>query len=189
MKISASTKGLIISVLAVLFAFGVYFLFLAKRNYYLVDNPTDDTYYFILNNGRENTIAGDQNFPVNLQKGQNRIKVFDAKRELLYDSVFNVKKDRGLLNITHHDYYINEQFYGYGLNKDSLIAVRKATVIDNKNYLNEPKLMNRLYSEDFYYNVDEDYDKVIKNIQKVESRTKIFRKEDFLSYYKSYYNF
>lgn len=189
MKISASTKGLIIAVLTVLFAFGVYFLFLAKRNYYLVDNPTDQTYYFILNGGRENTITAGQNFQVDLQKGQNRVKVFDNKHNLLYDSAFVVKKDRGLLNITHQHYYINEQFYGYGLNKDSLIAARKATVIDNKNYLNEPKLMDRLYSEDFYYNVDEDYDKVIKNVQKVESRTKIFRKDDFLVYYKEYYNF
>lgn len=189
MKISASTKGLIIAVFTVLFAFGVYFLFLAKRNYYLVDNPTDQTYYFILNGGRENTITAGQNFQVDLQKGQNRVKVFDNKHNLLYDSAFVVKKDRGLLNITHQDYYINEQFYGYGLNKDSLIAARKATVIDNKNYLNEPKLMDRLYSEDFYYNVDEDYDKVIKNVQKVESRTKIFRKDDFLIYYKEYYNF
>lgn len=189
MKISASTKGLIIAVLTVLFAFGVYFLFLAKRNYYLVDNPTDNTYYFILNNGRENTITAGQNFKVDLKKGRNHVKVLDDKRNLLYDSAFEVKKDRGLLNIGHQDYYINEQFYGYGLNKDSLIAARKATVIDNKNYLNEPKLMNRLYSEDFYYNVDEDYDKVIKNVQKIESRTKIFRKDDFLIYYKEYYNF
>ncbi|MBD8018971.1 MULTISPECIES: hypothetical protein [Kaistella] len=189
MKISASTKGLIIAVLTVLFAFGVYFLFLAKRNYYLVDNPTDNTYYFILNNGRENTITAGQNFKVDLKKGRNHVKVLDDKRNLLYDSAFEVKKERGLLNIAHEDYYINEQFYGYGLNKDSLIAARKATVIDNKNYLNEPKLMNRLYSEDFYYNVDEDYDKVIKNVQKIESRTKIFRKDDFLIYYKEYYNF
>ena len=50
---SASTKGLIISVIAVLFAFGIYFLFLAKRNYYLVDNPTNDTFYFKINNETE----------------------------------------------------------------------------------------------------------------------------------------
>lgn len=51
-----------------------------------------------------------------------------------------------------------------------------------------PKKVNKLYTEDFYYNVNEDYDKVIKNIQKVEFRTKIFRKQDFLNYYKDYYN-
>ena len=45
----------------------------------------------------------------------------------------------------------------------------------------------KLYIEDFYYNVDEDYDKVIKNIDKVESRTKIYRKEDFKLFYKENY--
>ena len=57
MKISPATKGLIISVIAVLFAFGVYFLFLAKKNYYLVDNPTGETYYFRINKGDEKIIG------------------------------------------------------------------------------------------------------------------------------------
>ena len=189
MKMSASTKGLIISVIAVLFAFGIYFLFLAKRNYYLVDNPTNDTFYFKINNETENIIAPGQKLQVDLSKGKNQIKVFDGQKKMLYDSGFVVNKDRGLLNIAHQDYYINEQFYGYGLNKDSLIAARGATIIDGKNYLNEPKLFNKLYTDDFYFNIDEDYDKVVKNVQKIESRTKIFRKQDFLNYYKEYYQF
>ena len=44
-----------------------------------------------------------------------------------------------------------------------------------------------MYIEDFYYNLDEDYDKVIKNIDKIESRTKIYRKQDFLDFYKENY--
>ncbi|HPZ26270.1 MAG TPA: hypothetical protein PKV58_10130, partial [Kaistella sp.] len=79
--------------------------------------------------------------------------------------------------------------YGYGLNKDSLITARGATEIDGKNYVNKPLLFNKLYTDDFYFNIDEDYDKVVKNVQKVESRTKIFRKHDFLNYYKEYYKF
>ena len=136
MKISPATKGLIISVIAVLFAFGVYFLFLAKKNYYLVDNPTGETYYFILNKGDEKIIAAGQMLKVNLNKGKNGIQVFDGKKELLYDSAFVVNKNRGLLNIAHQDYYINEQFYGYGLDKDSLLSARKTTVIDGKKYVN-----------------------------------------------------
>ncbi len=189
MKISASVKGLIISVLAVIAAFGVYFLFLAKKNYYLIDNPSEKTFYFKLNGGEENTITSGQQFKINLQKGNNRVTVFDEKKTKLYDSAFNVTKERGLLNIAHQDYYINEQFYGYDLNKDSLIAARPRTIIDGKEYVNAPKKFNSLYTEDFYFNLDEDYDKVIKNIQKVESRTKIFRKVDFLNYYKEYYQF
>ena len=189
MKISPATKGLIISVIAVLFAFGVYFLFLAKKNYYLVDNPTGETYYFRINKGDEKIIGAGQKLEVNLNKGKNAIQVFDAKKDLLYDSAFVVNKNRGLVNIAHQDYYINEQFYGYGLNKDSLITARKSTIIDGKKFVNEPKHFNKLYTDDFYYNIDEDYDKIVKNVQKVESRTKIFRKVDFLNYYKEYYKF
>lgn len=189
MKISPATKGLIISVIAVLFAFGVYFLFLAKKNYYLVDNPTGETYYFRLNKGDEKIIAAGQMLKVNLNKGKNGIQVFDGKKELLYDSAFMVNKNRGLLNIAHQDYYINEQFYGYDLDKDSLLSARKTTVIDGKKYVNAPKHFNKLYTDEFYYNIDEDYDKIVKNVQKVESRTKIFRKVDFLNYYKEYYKF
>ena len=46
----------------------------------------------------------------------------------------------------------------------------------------------KLYIEDFYYNVDEDYDKIIKNIDKLESRTKIYRKEDFKNFIKKIIN-
>lgn len=189
MKISPSTKGLIISLFTVLVAFGIYFLFLAKKNYYLVDNPTENTFYFKVNNGDEKIISAGQKVEVDLNKGKNSIKVFDAQKKMLYDSGFVVNKDRGLLNIAHQDYYINEQFYGYGLNRDSLIDARKPTEIDGKLYVNSPQRFNKLYTDKFYYNIDEDYDKVIKNVQKVESRTKIFRKEDFLKYYKEYYQF
>ncbi|MDQ0477993.1 hypothetical protein [Chryseobacterium sp. MDT2-18] len=189
MKISASTKGLIISVITVLVAFGIYNFFLAKKNYYLVDNPTENTFYFTINNGTENIISAGQKVHVDLKKGKNEIKVFDGQKKMLYDSGFVVNKNRGLLNIAHRDYYINEQFYGYGLNKDSLIAARKQTNIDGKLYLNAPVHFNKLYTDAFYYNIDEKYDGIVKNIQKVESRTKIFRKEDFLNYYKEYYQF
>ena len=189
MKISASTKGLIISVVTVLFAFGIYFLFLAKRNYYLVDNPTEQTFYFNINNGEEKIISAGQQLKVDLKSGKNQIKVLDGQKKMLYDSGFVVNKNRGLLNIAHQDYYINEQFYGYGLNKDSLITSRRQTQIDNKMYVNTPVRFQKLYTDDFYYNIDEEYDGVVKNIQKVESRSKIFRKADFLNYYKEYYQF
>ena len=189
MKISASTKGLIISVVTVLVAFGIYFLFLAKRNYYLVDNPTEQTFYFNINNGEEKIISAGQKLKVDLKSGKNQIKVLDGQKKMLYDSGFVVNKNRGLLNIAHQDYYINEQFYGYGLNKDSLITSRRQTRIDDKMYVNTPVRFQKLYTDDFYYNIDEEYDGVVKNIQKVESRSKIFRKADFLNYYKEYYQF
>jgi len=189
MNLSPSAKGLLFALLAVIAAFGTYFLFLAKENYYAVDNPTNDTFYFKLNNGEEKIIAAGQTLKVDLDKGKNDIKVFDSSKKPLYDSAFVVDKIRGLLNIAHQDYYVNTQYYGYNLNKDSLLLELGKTEIDGKMYLGAPKRFNKLYTEDFYYNVDEDYDKVIKNIQKVESRTKIFRKQDFLNYYTEYYKF
>lgn len=188
MKKSPSTIGLIVALLIFAFSFGVYFLFLAKKDYYLVDNPTPNTYYFKVNNGDEKILSGGQFLKVDLNKGKNSIKVFDKGKKLLYDSVFQVNKNRGLVNITNSDYYIHTQYYGYDVNKDSLLMKLDQVSIDGKLYYGGAKKMDRLYNEDFYYNVDEEYDKVIKNIQKLESRTKIFRKEDFLIYYKDYYN-
>ncbi len=189
MKLSPSAKGFIFSLLAVFAAFATYFLFLAKRNYYVVDNPSSNVYYFNINNSADKIISGGQTVKVELNKGKNEIKVFDGNKRLLYDSSFTVNKLRGILNIAHQDYYINTQYYGYNLNKDSLLLELGKTNIDGKMYLGAPKHFNKLYSDDFYYNVDEDYDPLIKNIQKTETRTKIFRKQDFLNYYKEYYKF
>ena len=188
-NLSPSIKGLIISLLTMGIAFAIYFVFLSKPNYYLVDNPTPETYYFKLNNGEEKILSAGQFLKVNLDKGKNSIKVFDQNKRMLYDSAFTVNKVRGLLNITNKDYYINNQYYGYGLNRDSLMSAKPGIEIDKKQYLGDVKKTNKLYSEDFYYNLDEDYDKIVKNVAKVESRTKIFRKQDFINYYKNYYNF
>ncbi|MFC0344452.1 hypothetical protein [Epilithonimonas hispanica] len=188
-NLSASVKGLIFSLLAMGFAFAIYFLFLAKPNYYLVDNPTPETYYFKINNGGENILSAGQYLKVDLNKGKNKIQVFDQNKKIIYDSAFTVEKVRGLINITNKDYYINNQYYGYGLNKDSLMATKPGIEIDKKQYLGDVKKTNKLYIEDFYYNLDEEYDRVIKNVAKVESRTKIFRKQDFINYYNNYYNF
>ncbi|RMZ59742.1 hypothetical protein D1632_08970 [Chryseobacterium nematophagum] len=189
MKNNPSLKGLCIAVVAFVFAFGIYFLFLAKKNYYVVDNPTPNTYYYKINNGEEGVIASGQTVPLHLSQGRNSIKVYDQNRKFLYDSAFEVSKIRGLINIAHQDYYINDQYYGYNLKKDSLLLALDKTMIDGNSYYGGAKHFNKLYSEDFYYNVDEDYDKIVKNIQKVESRSKIFRKQDYLNYYKEYYKF
>lgn len=188
-NLSPSIKGLIISLLTMGIAFAIYFLFLAKPNYYLVDNPTPETYYFKINNGEEKILSAGQFLKVNLNKGKNSIKVFDQNKTMLYDSAFTVNKVRGLLNIANKDYYINNQYYGYGLNRDSLMASKSGIEIDKKHYLGDVTKTNKLYTEDFYYNLDEEYDKIVKHVAKVESRTKIFRKQDFINYYKNYYNF
>ena len=101
---------------------------------------------------------------MDLNRGKNSIKVFNQNKQLMYDSAFTVEKVRGLLNITHKDYYINTQYYGYGLNKDSLLAAKPGIEIDKKHYLGDVQKTSKLYNENFYYNLDEDYDKLIKNV-------------------------
>ena len=100
MKKNAPLIGLIVSASVMLIAFGIYYLFLAKKNEYLVDNPTTKTFYFKINNGEEKIITSGQFVKVDLNRGkQNSIKVFDDKKKLLFDSTFNVSQYRGLLNI------------------------------------------------------------------------------------------
>src|SRR5688500_18886622 len=113
MKNNSSLKGLLIAAVAFIVAFGIYFLFLAKKNYYVVDNPTPNTYYFKINNGSEGIISAGQYVHVDLNKGKNSIQVFDQNKKMLYDSAFEVNKLRGLINISHQDYYVNDQYYGY----------------------------------------------------------------------------
>lgn len=189
MKNNPSLKGLLIALVAFVGAFGIYFFFLAKKNYYVVDNPTPKTFYYKINDDGEGIISAGQTVSINLDKGKNSIKVFDQNKKILYDSAFEVNKERGLINLAHQDYYINEQFYGYNLKKDSLLLALDKTVIDGKTYYGGAKHFNKLYTEDFYFNVDEEYDRLIKNIQKIESRTKIFRKQDYINYYNEYYKF
>ncbi len=189
MRKDPAVAGFIYALLATIMAFAIYFLFLAKRNHYLVDNPTPEIYYFKINNGEEKIIASGQFVKVDLKQGKNNIQVFNKEKKLMYDSAFNVKKVRGLINITHSDYYINRQYYGYNLKKDSLLLALDKTVIDGQSYFGAPKKFSKLYTDDFYYNIDEEYDRLIKNIAKVEYREKIFRKQDFLNYYKEYYKF
>lgn len=187
MKKNAPLIGFLISAFVMLIAFGIYFIFLAKKNEYLVDNPTTKTFYFKINNGDEKIITSGQYVEVDLNRGkQNTIKVFDDKKKLLYDSAFQVTQYRGLLNITSSDYYIHRQFYGYIPNKDSLLMA-SSFEIDGQRFPGHVIHHKKMYIEDFYYNLDEDYDKVIKNIDKIESRTKIYRKQDFLDFYKENY--
>lgn len=187
MKKNASLVGFLSAAVFMVLAFAVYFFFLAKKNEYLVDNPTEKTFYFRINGGDEKIISSGQFVKVNLDKDKkNSIQVFDEQKKLLFDSAFRVNKIRGLINITNSDYYIHRQFYGYVPNKDSLLLANSFE-LDGQRLPGDVMHRRNLFIEDFYYNVDEDYDPLIKNIDKLESRTKIYRKQDFLEFYKENY--
>ena len=187
MNLSAPTKGLLWSLLSFGMAFGIYFLFLKKENSYLADNASLQTMYLSINGGAVLSVAPQQSIKVNLNKGKNQVKLLDEQQKPVFDTTFEVHKTRGLLNLAKVDYYINRQYYGYNVNKDSVFLISK-TQIDGKLYQGDVQKTKAFYSEKFYYNLDEDYDPIIKNIDKLESRSKIFRKTDFINYYKQYYH-
>ncbi|MDO4225733.1 MAG: hypothetical protein Q4C75_07560 [Bergeyella zoohelcum] len=60
MKKNPSLVGLVIGILTFVLAFGIYYLFLSKKNYYVVDNPTGKTFYFKINGGEEKVISAGQ---------------------------------------------------------------------------------------------------------------------------------
>lgn len=188
MKKNPSLVGFLIALVAVLLAFGAYFLWLKKENVYLVDNPTGKTFYFSMNGQAEQIIAAGQYVKVPLSQGKNAIRVLDEAKKPYFDTVFYIKGPRGLINITHSPYIINTQYYGYDVNKDSLLRALPAMELEGKTYFGGPRKFSGGYTEDFYYNVHEQYDQIVKNVQKTESRTKIFRKNDFINYYNAYYN-
>ncbi len=184
---SPAIKGLFFAIASMGISFGIYFYFLQKQDVYLADNPTNTIYYIKVNEDQEKIIGPGESLAVTLNKGSNKIQTYDAKKSLILDTAITVKKDRGLLNIAKKDYFIYTQYYGYNLNKDSLLATQSTIDIDGKKYYGGAERFNQLYTEDFYFNVNEPLDKVIKNIQKVETRKKIFRKEDFLQFYHDNY--
>lgn len=188
-QLSPSAKGLLVSVAAALAAFAAYFFYLKKENTYLADNASAKTCTFSLNEQAPIILAGGQNIAVNLKKGKNHIQIWDEAKNVRKDTIFEVKKPRGLLNIGQEDYVINTQYYGYNINKDSLLVASPKTKIDGKLYVGAPEVFRGIYTENFYYNVDEDYDRIVKKIQTRESRSKVFRKADFLAFYQKYYQF
>lgn len=189
MRLSPSIKGLLIALLLTGLSFAVYFVFLSKKNYHVADNASDQTVYMQLDSQEKKIIGAGESLHLQIPNGKHTIKISDKNGNLIKDTIFTVTKQRGLINLTGSPYYIYTQYYGYNLNKDSLLAALPKTVIDGKSYYGGAKEFKGLYTEDFYFNVDEDLDKVIKNIQKVETRKKIFRKQDFLNHYQETYKF
>ena len=84
MKKNAPLIGFLSAFGVMLLAFIIYFLFLAKKNEYLLDNPTSKTFYFKINNGDEKIITAGQYVKVDLNRGKkNEIKVFDEQKCLV----------------------------------------------------------------------------------------------------------
>ncbi|MCB9202593.1 MAG: hypothetical protein H6604_06050 [Flavobacteriales bacterium] len=184
-KISPSLLGFLIAVILSVGSMAVYFVFLQKDEFYLLDNPTSKPTVVELNDVKYHLQPYEQK-KVDLNKGRNSIKIYDDKNKIIRDTFFNVETKRGVINPTFNKYYIFTQYYGHVENKDSLM-LSESMNIDNKNYFGKIEADSTLFISDFYFNLNEDFQKVIKNIDSLERRKKIFRKKDFIDYYTNNY--
>lgn len=180
MKKNSSLIGflLILAILGVIVL--IYNFVLSKPDGYVIDNPSDNTINMRIDE-RDFTIAPQQFVRIDLPKGEHTLKFqYNGKQ---VDTVIEIRRSAGLINPTLSDYYVFTRPYGVRENKDSIFKSRNIA-IDNKAYLGNIFKADKMYEEDFYYNLDQKYPKVfIKNSEKKTDLSKIFRKEDFKQFY------
>ncbi|WP_068595698.1 hypothetical protein [Vaginella massiliensis] len=174
----------LVGFLVVLVTFGVLYIiystFLEKKMGYVIDNPSSEQLALDIN-GKEFVIAPNQTMRIDLMRGENRVKYVYRDRKI--DTVINIKKANGLLNPTGETYYTFKRPYGMRNNVDSLFKSNHIT-IDDKVYFGSILKSDRLYIENFYYNLDEDLPKIfIKKGEKHTDLMKIFNEKDFKQFY------
>lgn len=179
---SASIKGLIISLGFAILSMMIYFWFLKKDNYFVIDNPTSSKIQVNWND--ESIILKPfETKKIKVNENKNHLTFINKKGEKL-DTILNIKGLRGVINPTKTTYYIFTQLYGVVKNKDS-IMLSQSTVINNKVYFGNIKKDSSILIQNFYFNLDEPYQKLIKNIDTLERRKKIFREKEFINYYEN----
>lgn len=157
----------------------LYFNVLDKKNGYLVANPSNEQLTIQIDK-EHFTVAPQQNVRIPLDKGQHRIKF--TYKGTTTDTLIEVNRGNGLLNPTRTTYYTFTRPYGVRENVDSLFRSTHLT-IDEKVYFGKILKSDRLFIENFYYNLDENYPKVFLKSDKETNLMKIFNEEDFKQFY------
>ena len=148
----------------------------------MIDNPTKQTLNIMIDNN-EYIVSAGQNITIELGVGNHKI---EAKNDL--DSIilpttnFEVKSSRGLINPTKSVYFIYGMPYGPNVNKDSIFSTLK-TSYQGKTYAGDVVVDSAIYTENFYYNLNEDFPKLTLKSENSVLRKKIFREEDFKQFY------
>lgn len=187
MSKKAPLVGFVISVLLVTATVLYYRFFLRTEETFLLDNPTEQSLNIVLN-GKKYSLAPKQTASIEVLDGKNTVSaVSEDGKTILKDTFFLAEKPRrGIVNPTFSDYYIFKRYYGYIKNIDSLYKAHQTT-IDGKVYFGEIKASKDLFINNFYFNIDQDFPKIVNKHDSIESRTKIFRKNQFLEFYRSNY--
>ncbi|MDR3273293.1 MAG: hypothetical protein LBT29_07420 [Flavobacteriaceae bacterium] len=187
MNKKAPLIGFIIGVLLLTTVVSYYKFFLEKEETFLMDNPTEQSLNITLN-GKKYFLAPKQTTYIEILDGKNTISAVSKEGDMVLKDTFFLAENsrRCVVNPTLSDYYIFRRYYGYIKNIDSLYKAHK-TVIGGKEYFGEIKIDKNLFINDFYFNIDQDFAKIVNKGDSIESRTKIFRKNQFLEFYRSNY--
>lgn len=181
-KISPNLIGFIIALLICVASLWVYFSYIQKESFHLIDNPTNASIQVTIDDNTY-SIAPNQQVQISLEKGKHTISTnADVDSLKLEKTSFETKTSRGLINPTFARYYIYGMPYGPNVNKDSIFENLKTT-FKGKTYLGDVKIDSALYTEDFYYNMNENYPKMTLKSENESLRKKIFREDDFKQFY------
>ncbi|MDR2121800.1 MAG: hypothetical protein LBP34_01625 [Flavobacteriaceae bacterium] len=180
-----SLWGLLVSISLCVISILIYKFFIEKEDEFLLDNPTENSIKVVFN-GETYSLAPGQTLGVPVFSGKNTLSsTYENGDVILKDTFFTVKKtNRGLINPTLSTYYTFRRYYGHIKNIDSLYKTHK-TIIDGKEYVGEIKGHKDLVLQDFYFNVNQNFSRIINKVDSIESRVKLFRKNQFLEFYQS----
>src|SRR5690606_9451595 len=151
-----------------------YFQYIQKESYYLIDNPTKASLNVFIDDNSY-VISPGQQVKVDLEKGEHSLRVASDVDSLNFEeSTFKVSQVRGMINPTRSVYFIYGLPYGPTVDKDSIYTNLKATY-QGKTYLGDVEIDSAHYTEDFYYNIDENYPRLALRSDNKSLRKKIFR--------------
>lgn len=179
MKKNPALIGLLITIGLILVFYGIYELFLEKKDSYLITNPSDEPLKIKIDE-KTYMVAPNQTTPIEMDGGKHSLKFqYNGKQT---DTVINVTRFNAVINPTRAEYFVFVRPYGAGRNRDSLFTSQTLT-IDEKVYHGNIKRYNGVYIQDFYYNLDQKYPKFFLKKGVPTDLSKIFSKEDFKQFY------
>lgn len=180
-----SLQGLLIALFIGIISFFIYKFYIEKNDEFLLDNPNKEEIK-VLVNGKSYLLAGGQSLSIPVNSGKNTISCQNKQGNVILKDTFFVitKNKRGLINPSLATYFTFKRYYGHIKNRDSIYRAHRKN-INGKEFLGEIGEYNQLVIQDFYYNINQNFPKIINKVDSIESRIKLFRKNQFLEFYRS----
>ncbi len=168
--------GLVIAIIVVVFSYVGSQFMNQKELEFIIDNPTSETIKVQLDD-KEYEVEANSFKVIDLEVGEH---VLNGKDVFTYDFIHH-----GVLNPTRSTYYMYKRYYGSVAKKDSIFEHAPVLKLEGKEY-KFTDTVSHYFIQDFYYNLNEDFPSWTnsqKDSLKIDSRKKIFRKDDFEKFY------